>query len=342
MKPCDLARLATENSMNQLSSSDAINEAEETRLKREATCLDCGGSLENLLSDLFDTRYGIDGSYEIRRCRECGLEQIYPLPDPSELRQLYENHYNFCGEKKTLYTRMRGYFLNSFLYRLWIWSDGDVSFHGRRGTGRLLDIGCNEGRGLKIFARNGFQVTGLELSEEAAAVAREAGFTVQTCDICDFEPAALYDVAVLSNVLEHSLAPGQMLQGVARILKPGGEIWISCPNSRSWQRSLFARSWINWHVPFHVAHFSTSSLDRLLRDAGCTGVRARQASPAAWLASSLVVLAFFRRGQPTRQLRNPFLFPLVMFAGKALLFPFLVLANCVGRGDALVVVAKKL
>ena len=331
-----------QNSMNQLSATGFLYEEEKNCVLRQSTCLDCGGSLEELLNELFDTRYGIDGTYDIRRCVECGLEQIYPLPGPKELRDLYENHYNFRGEKRTLYTKMRGYFLDSFLYRLWIWSDGDVSFHSFKGTGRLLDIGCNEGRSLKIFARNGFEVTGLDLSEEAATAARADGFTVHTCDIGDFEPAALFDVAVLSNVLEHSSDPSRMLRDAARVLKPGGEIWISCPNSRSWQRSLFSRSWINWHVPFHISHFSTDLLDRLLRNAGFTPVKVRQVSPGAWLASSLIVLVFFQRGKPTRELRNPLLFPLAMFAAKILLFPFLGMANSAGRGDALVIVAKKI
>ncbi|HXN73244.1 MAG TPA: class I SAM-dependent methyltransferase [Candidatus Acidoferrales bacterium] len=327
--------------MNQFSTIETAGKVEEFCAPSTVTCLECGGSLEGLLSHLFDTRFGIDGSYDIRRCVECGLEQIYPLPESKELRSLYENHYNFDGEKETLYTKMRGYFLDSVLYRIWTWSDGDVSFHGRKGAGRLLDIGCNEGRSLKIFARNGYHVTGLELNNEAATVARAAGFTVHVCDIANFEPVFFYDVAVLSNVLEHSLAPGRMLRDIARVLKPGGEIWISCPNSRSWQRSLFARAWINWHVPFHIAHFSQASLERLLRDAGCVCTKVRHVSPAAWLASSLIVLAFFHPGKATRQLRNPLLFPLAMFAVKILLFPFLLLANSVGRGDGLVVVAQK-
>src|ERR1700733_5862576 len=327
--------------MNQFSTIETVGKAEECSARLAATCLECGGSLQELLSHLFDTRYGIDGSYDIRRCLECGLEQIYPLPEREELRNLYENHYNFNGEQETLYTKLRGYFLDSFLYRIWTWSDGDVSFHSSKGAGRLLDVGCNEGRSLKIFTRNGYQVTGLELNDEAAKVARAAGFTVHVCDVDNFDPVSLYDVAVLSNVLEHSLAPGRMLRDVARVLKPGGEIWISCPNSRSWQRSLFSRSWINWHVPFHITHLSQGSLERLLSDAGCVCTKIRQVSPAAWVASSLIVLAFFRPGKATLQLRNPLLFPLAMFGAKILLFPFLLLANSVGRGDGLVVVAQK-
>ena len=291
---------------------------------------------------LCDTRFGIEGNYEVRCCIRCGLEQIFPVPESEELRKLYEAHYNFGGEQGTFYTRMREAFLASFWYRIWMRSDGDVSFHSRKGTGRLLDIGCNEGRSMKIFARNGFQVTGLEFSEQAASVARASGFTVHTCALAEYEPATLYDVAVLSNVLEHSLAPKQMLQDAARVLKPGGEVWISCPNSKSWQRSFFKRAWINWHVPFHISHFSAGLLDRWLGCAGCYHVTHRQVSPTAWLASSLLVSVFFRRGKPTRQLRNPILFPLTMAIGKLLLFPFLCAGNRLGLGDCLVVIAKKI
>ena len=36
-----------------------------------------------------------------------------------------------------------------------------MSFHARRGAGRLLDVGCNEGRGLAMYAANGFQAESL-------------------------------------------------------------------------------------------------------------------------------------------------------------------------------------
>src|SRR5260221_3085113 len=60
-------------------------------------CILCGGALEKCISDLFDTRFGIDGNYEVRRCLDCGLEQMFPVPTPTELKTLYESHYNFGG-----------------------------------------------------------------------------------------------------------------------------------------------------------------------------------------------------------------------------------------------------
>jgi SAM-dependent methyltransferase len=308
----------------------------------ETACILCGGALDQCASNLFDTRFGSEGNYEVRRCLRCGLEQIFPVPTPAELKSLYESHYNFGGERRTLYTNLRERFFSSPLYRLWIRVDGDVSFHSRTGFGRLLDIGCNEGRGLKIYARNGFRVEGLELNQTAAAVAREAGFVVHTSDIGDLSVATLYDVVVLSNVLEHSTDPRQMLLDVHRNVKPGGQVWISCPNSRSWLRTVFGSFWINWHVPFHISQFSPETLKNLLQETGFATIGNRQITPAHWVASSLIARMFAKKGRPTLELRNPILVTILLALVRFVLFPALWLGNRRGRGDCLSVTATRL
>ena len=302
-------------------------------------CLVCSGKLEPSVTQLFDTRFGIEGDYEARRCSRCGLEALYPVPSPHELKRLYEAYYNFGGRERSLYAGIREWFFRSGMHRLWAALDGDICFYTRAGSGRLLDVGCNEGRGLKIYSHNGYQVEGLELNESAAAVAREAGFAVHTDLLADFQPSAPFDAVVLSNVLEHSLDPVEMLRDVRRVLRPGGQVWISCPNSRSWLRSAFGRYWINWHPPFHVVHFSPGSLISLLTDAGFTGVELRQRTPSLWVASSIISRLFARRGRATRQLRNPLLLFGLMLGIRVLLFPLLYLGNRMGRGDCLVVTA---
>ncbi len=276
----------------------------------------------------------------MRCCGHCGLEQIDPRPVPDDLKKLYETYYNFGGERGTTYVRLREWFFASRLYRIWLALDGDGSFHTRKGSGRLLDIGCNEGRGLKIYRRNGFRPEGLELNARAAEVARAAGFTVYETLLEDFYATAPYDVVVLSNVLEHSLDPKHMLRDVARILKPGGQVWISCPNSQSWLRKLFGRAWINWHVPFHIVHFSPRTLRGLLVEAGFTGITFRQITPALWVASSIITRMFAHAGRPTRQLRNPSLILALMCFARIVLFPLLYIGNRLGYGDCLVAAAE--
>jgi SAM-dependent methyltransferase len=295
---------------------------------------------ESSASGLFDTRFGIQGDWEARRCPECGLEQLFPIPTPCDLKGLYERYYNFGGEHDTLYTRLRDRFFNTSLHRLWAFLDGDISFYTYRGRGHLLDIGCNEGRGLEIYASNGYEVEGLELNEKAAAVARGRGFTVHTTTLECFAPDAPFDVAVLSNVLEHSLNPGQMLRDIRRILRPGGKVWISCPNSTSWMRSWFGRYWINWHVPFHIVHFSVDTLERMLRGAGFTGLEIHQITPSLWVAHSAIARLFARAGKSTGQLRNPFLVLGLMLLARLIFFPLLILCNRRGRGDCLIVTAR--
>lgn len=327
--------------MAHTSSAVLASSAAPVLAREEAGCISCGGALAECISNLFDTRLGIEGNYEVRRCLHCGLEQMFPIPTPAELKSLYESHYNFSGERGTLYTNLREWFFSSLLYRLWIRLDGDVSFHSRTGEGLLLDIGCNEGRGLKIYARNGFRVEGLELNETAATVARKSGFTVHTCDIGELKIPSLYDVAVLSNVLEHSPDPRQMLLDVHRNLKPDGQVWVSCPNSRSWLRTIFGPSWINWHVPFHITHFSTETLENLLRQTGFTTMEVRQITPAHWVASSLVAKIFAKKGKPTRQLRSPILVPILLALVRFVFFPVLWLGNRRGLGDCLLVTAGR-
>ena len=304
-------------------------------------CILCRSTLEMSFPGLSDTRFGVPGLYDVYRCARCGLEETLPRPSASELKTLYETYYNFGGETGTRYTRWREHFFFSFLNRLWSFLDGDISFYQRRGTGRLLDIGCNEGRGLRIYARNGFKVEGLELNTTAAAVARNNDFNVHTCLLDEFRPTTAYDVAVLSNVLEHSLNPKQMLMDVRRILEDSGQVWISCPNSESWLRRVFGRSWINWHVPFHITHFSAANLRELLKCTGYGQIKVRQITPALWVAQSVIAYFFAARSKKNRQLRNPFLTLFLMLLARFALFPVLWLENRRGHGDCLSVVASK-
>jgi SAM-dependent methyltransferase len=297
--------------------------------------------LVRILDGVFDTRFGVEGSFEIAACRDCGLEQTRPLPSAGELKALYEAHYNFGGERDTAYTRLRRALFESPAYRMWMALDGDISFHGRRGAGRLLDVGCNEGRGLRLYRRNGFQAEGLELNEKAAEAARSEGFTVHTALLEDFRPETLYDAVVLSNVLEHVPSPSETLRHVNRLLKNGGQVWISLPNAKSWLRALFGRKWINWHVPFHLTHFTGERLRTLLSGAGFEDVRVLQETPALWAASSLIAWVAARPGRPTRALRRPLLVASLMLILRGFFFPVFWLFNRVGRGDCLVLSARK-
>jgi SAM-dependent methyltransferase len=305
------------------------------------TCLLCAGEMRAVLEGVRDTRFGVPGTWSIRECGRCGLEQTHPVPSASELKTLYESHYNFPALSEAAakaYTDRRERFLMSPLYQLMLAVDGDISFHGAHGSGRLLDVGCNEGRGLTLYRRNGFEPEGLELNSVAAATARARGFVVHEIDLHDFQPDRPFNRVVLSNVLEHALDPRQMLGDVHRLLKPGGEVWISLPNSKSWLRRLFGRAWINWHVPFHITHFSADRLRRLLSDCGFSVVSEQQITPALWVAQSVIAWSYPGR---VEKLRSTVPVAAIMLVARGLLFPLLWLGNRLGAGDCLLMRARR-
>ena len=308
---------------------------------QKSNCVACNQLLCNGYGLVHDTRFGIANHYQIQKCTHCGLEQTTPLPNQAQMNDLYEQYYNFSGESNTRYTRIRSRFINSYLYRLWLALDGDISFHRVQGAGNLLDVGCNEGRGLEFYRKHGFLAEGLELNSKAAEAARAKGFTVFGSTLEGFFTKKKYDVVVLSNVLEHSLNPAIMLQHIHRLLNPNGQVWISCPNSRSWLRSVFGRYWINWHVPFHVVHFSAGTLTALLEKSQFEIADMRQKTPALWVAHSVIASLFAQPGKPTIQLRSAALVATLILLIRSLLFPLLWLGNIFKRGDCLVAVARK-
>jgi len=309
-------------------------------------CINCNQPIErdSVIAEVYDTRFGISRPYQIKECSSCKLEQTQPLPTVEELKLLYETYYNYGGEAgsgENFYVQLRKLLQNSWLWHLWLKIDGDISFHSISGKGRLLDVGCNEGRGLIFYQNCGYSVEGLELNSKAAQVARNKGYVVHSALIEQFEPISKYDIVVLSNVLEHSLDPVEMLKNVARILNPGGEVWISCPNSQSWLRSMFGHYWINWHVPFHISHFSARTLSNILQKSGFQIKNIRQETPALWVAHSFLAIIFSKPGFPTRQLRSVTLVASLMLLIRGFLFPLLWLGNRLGKGDCLQCISIK-
>lgn len=303
-------------------------------------CAVCGQACQVVLSGLYDHRFGAPGTYDIMKCQGCGLEQTWPRPAAQELQSLYETYYNAGVEPGGSYQSLRERFLASKAYRLWLKWDGDISFHLRRGQGRLLDLGCNEGRGLSLYAANGFNAEGLEINEKAAALARQRGFQVYTCSLEEFTPPEPYAVVVLSNVLEHALDPLVMLAQVRRLLHPNGEVWISLPNADSLWRRVFGRNWINWHVPFHLWHFSPGTLKEILAGTGFRLQEIKSFTPALWLAQSLCVRSCSKAGRVNRLMRSAPVVAGLMLAARLMILPFFSRTDRRLRGDCLVARAR--
>jgi ubiquinone/menaquinone biosynthesis C-methylase UbiE len=95
-----------------------------------------------------------------------------------------------------------------------------------RGEGlRLLDVGCGTGHHLAQLRHRGFDVAGLDGSEEMLAVARanNPGVTIKQGDVETLPfPSGGFDVVICVEVLRYLPGLAGCLREMARVLKPGG------------------------------------------------------------------------------------------------------------------------
>ncbi len=304
-------------------------------------CPSCKKKGELKLSSLYDSRFGIPGRWSIYVCKNCLEWFTVPRPSQKELTQYYENFYNFIGSKTPFYNKLRIKILNSKIYKFWLMIDGDISFFLQQGTGNLLDIGCNEGRTLELYKNNGYKVQGIELNSIAAASARKKGFEVFCGQINNFDKKEEFDVVVLSNVLEHELNPNEMLWKVNSALKMNGEIWLSFPNRNSFFRQIFKKKWINWHMPFHISHFSKQIICKKLENCGFKVFETLFESPSQWITLSILSVIFAKPEKTTKQLQNPVYLIFLMLITRFVFFPFLAILNLCEKGDCLIIKARK-
>jgi 2-polyprenyl-3-methyl-5-hydroxy-6-metoxy-1,4-benzoquinol methylase len=143
------------------------------------------------------------------------------------------------------------------------------------GSAKVLDIGCSGGLLAERVRAAGHHVTGVDYLEIPGVRERTDSFF--QADLSQGIPAEVgtgYDLVIAGDIIEHLPQPAQILREILRVLRPGGQVFLSVPNFGHWYprvRTLFGlfgydRRGIldNTHLRF----FTRSSLRRLVRSCG--------------------------------------------------------------------------
>ena len=139
-----------------------------------------------------------------------------------------------------------------------------------RGEGRLLDVGCSIGLFLDLARERGWSGIGLELAPRALAHARER-YGLEVLDVpleeAGFEPES-FDAVGLLSVLEHTNEPLRLLGDVARVLRPGGAVYVVVPNVESLACRVLHERARTFDGRNHLVYFSPATLADALDRAG--------------------------------------------------------------------------
>jgi SAM-dependent methyltransferase len=140
---------------------------------------------------------------------------------------------------------------------------------------RILDVGCGTGLNAQHLAAKGHTVVGLDLSPVAIERFRQKGFEGFVCDIEKESGAPFsscsFDLIFASEVIEHIADTETFLAELNRLVRPGGVLVLSTPNSAFWPYRILGvlgRTASEYQHPGHVRFFSRRYLANALESAG--------------------------------------------------------------------------
>jgi len=155
---------------------------------------------------------------QVYQCPKTGYAFFYPYQDVAGDGKFYQELQSF-----------------PWYYMPWKWEHDYVRKNVISKTDKLLEVGCGHASFLIQLAKEGFDVTGLELNPDSVAVAAKGGVTVHLKAVQDFaeESPVQYDVVCSFQVLEHIQDVKSFIAASLKLLKPGGTFIISVPNNES-------------------------------------------------------------------------------------------------------------
>jgi SAM-dependent methyltransferase len=258
--------------------------------------------------------------WRIVRCERCTHVWLHPRPAISALPVIYPKTY-YAYNYKTQINRVavRGKeLLDALKMRT-------ILRHLPRPAQSYLDVGCGDGRFLRVMERRGVpreRNYGLELDDAVVTPLRQAGYPVlcQRVEDCEAIHAGAVDLITMFHVIEHVDRPSAVIRKLAHWLSPNGILAVETPNVDSLDARLFKkRYWGGYHIPRHWNLFSPPTLSRLLRDAGLTVVATiYQTGHSFWMYSFHHRLRYGKRPhRALARLFNPFssLPFLILFTG---------------------------
>lgn len=220
------------------------------------------------------------------QCQSCGLIFPHDIPAESAMPVIYPSHYYAFSETEAPNPLVK-------LVRGWMAKKKGQFYIDlvKAPRAEVVDIGCGDGRLLDILkgaCPEGWSYSGVDWSEQAIERLRTKGYDGRSGDITRLdldEWEGRFDLAIMHQLIEHVRDPREILEKIAKLLKPGGVLTIETPDIDSWDfRLLHKRYWSVYHIPRHFYIFNKKNFSRLAEEAGYEVIGTRSlVNPVAWI-----------------------------------------------------------
>lgn len=218
-------------------------------------CL-CGDSHDTLLAA--KDRYGL--TVHTQLCMACGQLRTSPRMTGAAYQAFYRDHYRDLYVGKEVDKEV--FFANQFAHGEKIaefLASHQVNFQ------QVLEIGCGAGGILQAFAEQGCDVVGLDLGTEYIAFGQQKGLQLLPVTSATYlaNHTRRFDLIILSHVFEHFTDTAAELACIARLLKPGGMLYIEVPGVKNLHNS-YECDFLRYLQNAHTYHFELATLQQEL------------------------------------------------------------------------------
>ena len=230
------------------------------------TCPVCS---KNELTDYIKCKdFTVSGNwFNIQHCSNCSFLFTNPRPDQNEIGPYYksDNYISHSNKSNGLFNKtyqfIRNIAINKKIELI------KSLFTGKEDI-KLLDIGCGTGEFLSACAKSGWEVEGVEPSEDARSKAKELHqLKVNDEDSLEINQKQ-YDVITMWHVLEHVHSLNKRIDQLSKLIAKNGHVIIAVPNHTSQDAGEFKENWAAWDVPRHLYHFSPSTIKKIMSNHG--------------------------------------------------------------------------
>jgi 2-polyprenyl-3-methyl-5-hydroxy-6-metoxy-1,4-benzoquinol methylase len=135
---------------------------------------------------------------------------------------------------------------------------------------KILDVGSGSGYFVNHMKQNGYEVTGVEISDKAVALCKTK-FDIQANSPEKFLAGELdtdYDIISLWHVFEHVYTFDEYFNLFDKSLKKDGTLILALPNSDSADAKIYGKYWAAYDTPRHLWHFTPATFSRFAEARG--------------------------------------------------------------------------
>lgn len=235
----------------------------------DENCPLCMANVELVYSAL--PGYQEPQTFEIYHCPSCNTSYSLPRCEPESIYELiyehgatapgYHRYWKFSLDIKKEKEPLNYLAKQEMTY--WATRKAVFEYSKKFKNPLILEVGSGLGYLTYAFRKAGFNITGLDISETAVAIAKERyGDYYISGDLYKYsiEKAGSYDIVLLTEVIEHIDDITSFISALSKLLKPNGQIVMTTPNKSFYPLNTI---WVSDLPPIHCWWLSEDSVKHI-------------------------------------------------------------------------------